>query len=423
MYCGNCLRDNALVAELRRLGHSALMIPLYLPITLDEANQSQGTPVFFGGVNVFLDQKSALYRRAPSWMRRVFDSEKLLRWAAGRAAKTRATDVGDLMLSMLRGEDGNQARDLDELVSWLGAQSQRPDVICLSNALLAGMARQLRSRLGAPVMCMLQGEDAYVESLPPAFRDRAWAALQERAGDISQFITTSRYYAELMSDRLRLPPGRVRVVHAGINLEGYPKDEQPRSEDPSHAAVLGYFARMCPDKGLHLLVDAFIELKRRNRVPGLRLKVGGGCGPSDESFVAQQREKLSAAGLADWVEFHPNLDRAQKLAFYRSLTVFSVPALYGEAFGLYVVEAMVSGVPVVQPRHGAFPELIEATGGGLICEPSASSIADGLECLLMSPERRRALAKAGREAALRLFSVSESSRQFLDACHEVIRRG
>src|SRR5215831_16070622 len=95
MFCGNCLRDNALVTALRDLGHQVLMIPLYLPLTLDEADQSAGTPIFYSGINVYLEQKSALFRRAPDWVHSLFTGRGLLKWAAGKAAKTRAADVGD----------------------------------------------------------------------------------------------------------------------------------------------------------------------------------------------------------------------------------------------------------------------------------------------------------------------------------------
>jgi hypothetical protein len=62
MYCGLCIRDNALVKILRQMGHQVIMVPLYLPFTLDEADQSEGTPIFFSGINVYLEQKSALFQ-------------------------------------------------------------------------------------------------------------------------------------------------------------------------------------------------------------------------------------------------------------------------------------------------------------------------------------------------------------------------
>jgi hypothetical protein len=164
MYCGNCFRDNALVAELRAMGHSTLMVPLYLPMTLDEPDQSNGVPIFFGGISVYLEQKSSLFRRLPDWLRNVLASPRLLKWASGSAAKTRPEDLGEIALSMLRGEEGNQVAELEQLVEWLRGQP-KPDVIFLSNALLAGMAKRLRDELQAPVICMLQGEDGFLDSL------------------------------------------------------------------------------------------------------------------------------------------------------------------------------------------------------------------------------------------------------------------
>ena len=423
MYCGNCFRDNALVAELRALGHDVTMIPLYLPITLDEEDQSAGTPVFFGGINVYLEQKFALFRRAPNWLRRLLSSDGLLRWAAGRTAKTRAADVGDMMISMLRGEEGNQARELDELIAWLKSQA-KPDVVCLSNALLVGMARRLKAELQTQVVCTLQGEDSFLDSLPDTHRAAAWQLLSERAADVDKFIAPSRYFADVMTRRLGLQPERVHVVHNGLNLDGYrkPTPDPSREGNRRHASritqnaapVLGYFARMCKEKGLDTLVEAFIHLKNRGNVPRLKLHIGGGCGPGDELFVKSLRKRLAEAGFIGETMFAPNLSRAEKIAFLESLSVFSVPASYGEAFGLYVIEAMAAGVPVVQPRTASFPELIEATGGGLLCEPGdAKSLADAIERLLLDPAKARALGEAGRNAVSEKFRVAQMAEQTL----------
>src|SRR5688572_24127724 len=158
MYCGGCFRDNALVAALRKLGHDTLMLPLYLPLTLDEADQSAGTPIFFSGVNVYLEQKMPWFRSAPDWLHRALASPHLLKLLGRMAGKTRAEEVGELTVSMLRGEEGNQAREVDNLVGWL-KENHRCDVLSLSNVLLAGMVRRLKTELKAPVVCMLQGED------------------------------------------------------------------------------------------------------------------------------------------------------------------------------------------------------------------------------------------------------------------------
>ncbi len=414
MYCGNCLRDNALVAALRGLGHQALMVPLYLPLTLDEPDQSGGTPIFFGGVSVYLEQKAGWFGSAPAWIHRLLAARPLLRWAAGKAARTRPEQAGELTLSMLQGEEGRQARELDALIAWLKTQP-RPDVVCLSNALLLGSARRLKRDLHTTVTCMLQGEDSFLDALPVSHRSACWDALKQRATEVDLFISPSRYFADLMTRRLDLRPERVHVVPNGIQLDGYGQATAAPAGEAA-APTLGYFARMCPEKGLDAIIDAFILLRQRGRVPGLKLRIGGSCGPSDQAFVSDMRRRLEQKGLLTEVEFHPNLERAQKVAFLKSLSVFSVPARYGEAFGLYVLEALAAGVPAVQPRISAFPEIITATGGGVLAEPgSAEALALAIEELLLNPERARQLGDTGRGAVFEKFSATAMAKMMIEA--------
>ncbi|MGO8677584.1 MAG: glycosyltransferase family 4 protein [Limisphaerales bacterium] len=417
MYCGNCLRDNGLVTALLQMGHQATLVPLYLPLTLDEADQSAGVPVFMGGINVYLDQKFALFRAAPSWLRRRLASRRLLKWAAGRAASTRPEKLGDLTLSMLRGEEGFQGRELDDLSGWIQSQP-KPDALCLSNALLIGLARRLKRDLGAPVVCMLQGEDGFLDSLPEPFRDLCWQTLAQRVRDADVLVAPSRHFARLMSGRLGLAPGQVKVVYNGIKLHEVANGSSTPAEGRNGTPVLGFFSRMCPEKGLDLLVEAYVLLRKRGQLKGLRLKIGGSCGPRDAPLVETLRGRLRSAGLEDEAEFCPNLSLTDKLAFLRSLSVFSVPARCEEAFGLYVIEALAAGVPVVQPRSGAFPELIEATGGGVLCKPGdPESLAEAVEGLLLAPDRARALGEHGRKAVIERFSA----RRMAEGMLEVIR--
>jgi len=420
MFCGACLRDNALVAALRRLGHEAVMTPLYLPLTLDEADQSAGAPVFFGGINVYLEQHSAFFRRSPQWLHHLLAAPALLKLAAGPATRTRPENLGPITLSMLRGEEGNQSRELDELIGWL--RREKPEVICLSNALLIGLTRRLRSELRVPVICTLQGEDWFLDSLPPGARELAWQTVAERAAEADLFIAPSRYFADLMQKRLQLPPDRVRVVFNGINLEGFPANS-PSSilHPPSSPPVLGYFARLCREKGLEKLVAAFLLLKKRDRVKNLKLRAGGSCGPADQVVVEELRDRLEKAGVAGDVDFVPNPSRAAKLDFLRSLSVFSVPATYNEAFGLYLIEALASGVPVVQPAHSAFPEILQATGGGLLCDAQdPDALAGAIESLLLDPARARALGESGRKAVAEKFSVETMALQVAGLCEGAI---
>src|SRR2546430_2454323 len=245
---------------------------------------------------------------------------------------------------------------------------------------------------------MFQGEDIFLDSLPEPHRNECWKTLSDRATDVALFGAASRYFAEYMRGRLELPREKVRVVYNGINLAGFTElATGDAATGGKREPVLGYFARMCSDKGLDTLVEAYVLLRRAGKCNDLKLRVGGGCGPSDQKFVRTLQQRLRAEGLEQDCEFLPNLDRKAKVELLRSLSVFSVPAKYGEAFGLYVIEAMAAGVPVVQPRRGAFTEVVESTGGGVLCEPdNAQGLADGIQAVLLRPDRGRSLGDAGQ---------------------------
>jgi len=414
MFCGNCFRDNQLVAEFRREGHDVLMIPLYLPMTLEDEDQSNGIPIFFGGINVYLQQKIPFLGRMPDWLHKRLDSPGLLRWAAGRAAKTRASEVGGLTLSMIRGEEGNQLRELKELTNYL-SKHERPDVILLSNALLVGMARYLKKELNVPVVCSFQGEDYFLDSLPEAYRQKSWDALAQRSRDIDLFIAPSKYFGDLMRRRLGLPPDKLRIIYNGIQLDGF-SPAQVRPDPP----VLGYFARMCKEKGLHILIDTYILLRKRNKIPNLKLHVGGGMGPSDEILVNQFKDRLQDLALYGDVTFFPNLTKEQKRQFFRRISVMSVPAIYGEAFGLYLLEAWASGVPVVQPPAASFPELIEETQGGIVADgPTSEALADAIENLLLNEQKRSSLASSARSVVEQRFTSRQMALGFLKEIESV----
>jgi glycosyltransferase involved in cell wall biosynthesis len=412
--CDNCLRDNALVLELRRLGHDAIMVPLYLPMAADGPDASRGTPIFFGGINVYLQQKSALFRRTPRWLDRRLDSPRLLRWVARRAGMTRPEDLGEPTLSMLRGEEGRQVKELDRLVAWL-SEEERPDIVCLSNALLAGLIRRIKQALRVPVVSMLQDEDAFLDSLPEPYRAEAWRTVAERVAEADAFIAVSGYYRDVMCRRLGLAADRVRTVHIGLDASGYsPADAAPQPP------VIGYIGQLSRGRGLDTLVNAFLILRDDEKFRGLRLRAAGGVLPGDQDFVAALRRRLAEGGAADDAEFLPGLDRAGRQQFLRSLTALSVPARQPEAFGLFVLEALASGVPVVLTRVGAYPELVEATGGGVLVGPDdAAALAAALRDLLARPDDARAIGRRGREAVLDRFSIKRMASAMLNVYEAV----
>lgn len=417
MYCGNCFRDNSLVAEFRKQGHEVLMVPLYLPMTLDEEDQSSGIPVFFGGINVYLEQKLPLLGKMPDWLHKQLASPALLKWASGRAAKTRASDLGELTLSMIQGEEGRQIREIDELVNYL-RQHQLPDVISLSNALLVGMARRLKRDLNVPVVCTLQGEDSFLDSLPESHRQKTWETLAERCREINLFIAPSQYFADLMARRLKIPAEKMLVVHNGLQLDGW-NTENGTPNPP----VLGFFARMCKDKGLDTMVETFVLLKKRDRIKNLKLHVGGAMGPGDEPFVNDLKLRLQGNGVLGDTTFFPNLSKEHKQQFFRRISVMSVPAMYSEAFGLYLLEAWAAGVPVVQPPAASFPELVAATGGGLIARSAtAEALAEGIEEVLADEQKRREMGRQARAAMETRFTADQMARNMTEAFARVVRK-
>lgn len=414
-YCENCLRDYGLVRALRAAGHDAMMVPLYLAPNTDglPPERDESSDVFFGAVNVYLQQKSRLFRRTPRWIDRLFDAPWLLRLAGRLAGSTDASELGDTTLSMLRGEDGRQVKELDRLVEHLAGEAP-PDVVCLSNALLAGLARKLRRRLGAAVVCMLQDEDEFIDALPPDERDAAWDVLRERTGDVDAFVAASRYYADAMTERLRLAPARVHVVHNGVDAEAL-TPAPDRGETDASAPTIGYLSRMHADKGLDLLVEAMAILRADARFADTRLAAAGGATATDEPFLRTVRRRVSQLGLDGVVEFRDNPPLHRRVEFLRPLTVLSVPERRGEAGGRYVLEALACGVPVVQPNNGAFPELIRETGGGVLFEPGdAGALAGALASVLGDPQRRTELGERGRRVVAERFTIARAAGEMID---------
>jgi glycosyltransferase involved in cell wall biosynthesis len=398
-YCQNCLRDGQMVRALRRAGHEVLMVPLYLPISLDAEGLGEEQRVFFGGINVYLQQQLGLFRKTPRWLDRIFDSAWMLRQAATREGSTNAADLGPMTWSMLQGRHGKQQKEFERLLEWLRTQP-KPDVAHISNALLLGVASALREAFGVPIVCSLQDEDTWIDAMPPPWRDRCWDSIAERARDVDAFVAVSDWYAARMSDRARIPRAQISTVPLGIEW-----GEVAALERAPEPPVLGYLSRIHATQGFSLLVDAFIELKRDPRLKTLKLRATGGVTSGDRDYVRDVMAKLAAAGLEGDVEIVEAFDRRARQEFLRSLHVLSAPAPVGEAFGLFILEANACGVPVVQPDTGGFREVIELTGGGLVYDPAQpGALVESLRSLLVDPERARALGEAGHVAVRENFT-------------------
>jgi len=416
-YCGACMRDNALAKALLRAGHEVEMLPMYLPLTLDEEvlETSRETPVFFGGINVYLQQKFPLFRKTPAWFDKLLNGATLLKGAAKRSHMTSARDHGEMALQMLRVEESPLGKEMDKLLDWLGANP--PDVLCLSNALQIGMLRQLKAQLdGVKVICCFQGEDTFVDGLPERYRKSCWSEMKARLPEADLLISPSKFYAEMMRDRLGLPDLEIEVMWNGIDLEGYAPG--PEQDGPP---VIGYLARMSEEKGLVVLVDAFIRLRKDLGHEDARLVVAGTATKENESLVWELQDRLDKEGLAADVEWRSNISREEKQEFLRELTMFSVPVLYPEAFGLFVIEAMASAVPVVQPDSAAFPEIIAATGGGELATPDdAWALAETWMQLLEDRKALREMGERGRRAVAERFSVDAMRDRFAVLAEQIL---
>lgn len=427
MYCGSCIHDNTVAATLQRKGHDAVLVPLYTPLRTDETNVSLDR-VFFGAVNAYLAVKAPRLGRALRPLRWLLDRPRLLDFVGRLGSSADARELGELTLAMLQGESGPMRGSLEQLTAWL-SDGHRPEVIHLQNSLLLGMGYRLKEALGVPLVCSLQGEDLFLDELIEPYRSQALELLRSRQGVVDGFVANSRYYADHMAGLLGIERSRIAIVPLGLRLEDFPPPAGPPEGAPEGATedapgrpegpfTVGYLARICPEKGFGIAVEAFRELARRAGPEAVRFRVAGYLAPKDRAFYEEQCRRLEEWGLA--VDLVGEVDRAGKVAFLRSLDVLTVPTVYHEPKGLFALEALASGVPVVLPRHGAFPEMLEATGGGLLAEPeSAVSVAEALDELRQDPPLRRRLGEAGR-VAVRVGHGADTTAESLLAVYRDI---
>ncbi len=410
MYCGSCLRDNQLAIALRRLGHNVTLVPLYAPLRVDSTDASIHQ-VFYGGVNAYLQFASGLFRHTPRMIDWLLDRPWLLRMAGRYGAQTSPAKLGPFVLSILRGEEGPQVKELRRLARFLH-DDVRPDVITLPNAMFVGIARLLREELKAPVVCELTGEDIFLDAMAEPYRSQAQQIIRQRAAEVDRFVATSNYYAARMAEYLAVPRSRIDVVYPGIALS-YLSDGGAGGAQKRPPTV-GYFARICPEKGLDRLVEAFALLRRMPQMGEARLRAAGYLGPLHRRWFESLQDRMRAEGIADAVSYEGEVDLGGKLAFLDSIDVLSVPAAYAEPKGIYVLEGLARAVPFVKPDHGAFPELARLTGGGVLYPAGdAQALAERLHELLLDPARRAELGGRGQQAVRERFTDEHMAMNML----------
>jgi glycosyltransferase involved in cell wall biosynthesis len=416
MYCGSCLRDNALAAELLRRGHDVTLMPVYTPTLTDEVNVSTGRPVLFGGISVYLEQNVPLFRHTPRLLDRLWDAAPVIKAFAGRSMQVDPRFLGEMTVSMLKGEHGYQKKEFAKLVDWLQHEPP-PDIVNLPNSLVISMAGPIRRTLKRPVVVTMQGEDLFLDGLLEPFRTRSIDLIREQVRDVDLFIAVSEFYVERMHGLLGVPREKIAVVPLGINTEGYDGPRPGRGE----TFRIGYFARVAPEKGLMELAETYRVLRQEKGLPPSRLEAAGYLGAEHRDYLAHVERQLQRWGLGGEFHYHGAVDREQKIRFLRSLDVLSVPGPYPDAKGTYLLEAMATGTPVVQPRRGAYTETVERTGGGVLVEPTTDALADGILDLWRKPEVAASLGARGAEGVRRHYSVASEADRVIEVFERVAR--
>ncbi len=398
MFCGSCMHDNTLAKALAKKDWDIQLVPTYTPIRTDESDFSVDH-VLFGGLNVYLQQKIPLFRYLPSVFDRFLDNPRLIRRVTAKAMDTDAKTLGSLALSMLKGANGNQRKEVRRMCRWLVAE--KPDLLIFSNILIGGCIETIKKELGIPVLVTLQGDDVFLDSLQPTFREKCIDQAKKIADHVDGFIVHTEFFKNYMSKYFDIAPSKFRVTPLGLDVSEFEPLLEPKMEleaQPPNRMdrTIGYMARLAPEKGLQHLVDAFIILKRKSGFEDAKLRIAGWLGPENKVFASELWQKLDEAGLQEHYEYLGSIERSEKLKFLSNIDVLSVPTEFKEPKGLYVLEALAAGVPVVQPNHGAFPELILDSGGGVLFEHGNNEqLADELAELLSDAEKRIAMARAG----------------------------
>jgi glycosyltransferase involved in cell wall biosynthesis len=415
MYCGSCLRDNALATELIARRHDVLLLPVYTPTHTDEPNVSQNR-VALGGISAYLEQYVPFFRKSPAWLDGLWDSPAILSLASRGSISTNPKMLGEMTVSVLKGEDGFQHKEINKLIDWLKSQPL-PDVISLPYSLLLGMAGPLKRALNRPICCTLQGEDLFLDGLHEPYKTQACDLIRSHIEHVDAFLSVSDYYADFMPGYLGIPRDKIRVVPLGINLQGF----EAKESDATRPFTVGFLARIAPEKGLHVLAEAYRLFRQSEDVTDARFEVAGYMAADCKPYLNNIKQHFSDSGLASEFNYRGVVDRSQKIAFLRSLDVMSVPATYDEPKGVSLLEAMACGVPLVQPRRGAFTEIIEKTSGGLLVKPDdPSSLAEGILKIYRNRSLAEELGRNGFREVREHYSAAHMADCALEAYESVL---
>lgn len=387
---------------------------MYLPLFADEHDLGD-IPVFYGAISIYLKQLYPIFRKAPAWFDKLLNSKPMLKMASSMAGSTNAKGLEEMTVSMLLGEDGKQKEELERMVDWIG-EHLKPDIIHISNALLLGLAQRIRDKIGVPVICSLQDEDVWVDAMKPDAQSEVWKLMKEKSQHVDAFIAVSKYFGEVMKDRMGIPEDKIFPVFLGVDPAEYefiPSTKKGRS--------VGYISRLCQANGFDIVVDAFILLRQNPGFSDVKLIVTGGSTQSDTKYIKMLKKRIDRAGLHNDVDFHDGFDGEGRNEFFRKVAVGTVPVRNGEAFGMYLPELMASGIPIIQPALGAFPELVNLSSGGVIYEPNTpAELAQTWAKVLADKSYLGSLSHQARRGVEQYFNIHDHAREMIDVYKRMI---
>jgi glycosyltransferase involved in cell wall biosynthesis len=414
MYCGSCLRDNAMATELMARGHDVLLLPVYTPTFTDEPNVSNDH-VVLGGISAYLEQYVPVFRKTPRWLDRLWDSKTALNLATRRSISTNPKMLGEMTVSVLKGEGGFQRKEIDKFIDWV-KDAAPPDVVNLPYTLLLGLAKPIKQALKAPIMCTLQGEDLFLDNLQEPYRTQSLDLIRDHLQHVDLFLSVSEYYADFMPGYLGIPREKIQVVPIGINPHGF--DRKSKQGGPF---TIGFLGRIAPEKGLRVLAEAYCLLRQSGELPEARLEAAGYMAADSKPYLEDIQKTLQDAGVESEFHYRGVLERAEKIAFLQTLDVMSMPATYDEPKGVTLLEAMACGVPLVQPRRGAFTEIVENTSGGLLVQPDdPQSLSDGILKIARDQQLAAELSANGFRGVRERYTAAHMADKVLEAYESVI---
>lgn len=409
-YCTNCYRDMLFFKAIKKYGNAEVeALPLYLPPEKIYVENGFSTDVFFGAVSLFIREKIPALEKMPTFLEKIFDSPPLLNIAAKSASSTRTSGLEEMTLSLIDSSSRKHIKELENLVKYL-RESAKPDIIHLSNSLIIGLAKQIKDYLDVKIVCSLQNEDDWINEMKEPYQSKAWKMIGKESVNVDAFISPSKYFRDFIVSKTGISSDKIKIVPTGIEPETAVIPAAKKAVEPA----IGFLSRVSYNNGFDKLVDAFIKIKDSGDFENLNLHVCGGYTADDKPFIKEQIKKINDSGFKNSVRIFQEFQGKGKTEFLESVCLISVPVRKPDAYGLYVLEANAAGVPVVEPSTGSFPEIIEATDGGILYEPdTVDALTENILNLLRNSDILKETGLRGRKNVLTKLTTVQTANALM----------